>query len=139
MNHSVPLTWCNLWDVYHLELPTTPAIIWRMQPIQLRPATVSKETSKDTGVDGMQWKKMHEKAAAFPLFSPPPILWIMYYEMIPRKNIIDKNSSKSQSRIKRQWTSTFAFSDSDWLQRLLKALLLMNYNMHPSLPGNHLK
>lgn len=79
------------------------------------------------------------KSCRISTFSPPPILWIMYYEMIPRKNIIDKNSSKSQSRIKRQWTSTFAFSDSDWLQRLLKALLLMNYNMHPSLPGNHLK
>lgn len=138
MNHSVPLTWCNLWDVYHLELPTTLAIIWRMQPIQLRPATVSKETSKDTGVDGTQWKKKHEKAAAFPLLFPP-ILWIIYYEMLPRKNIIDKNSRKSQSITERQWTSTFGSSDSEWLQRLLKALLLINHNMHPSLPGNHLK
>lgn len=45
---------CNLWDVWHLKLPTTLIINWRMQPITLSPMTVSKVTNKDTDMGCMQ-------------------------------------------------------------------------------------
>lgn len=60
---------CNLWDVWHLKLPTTLIINWRMQPITFPPTTVSKVTSKDTDMGCMQCENAEKHCYVATFFS----------------------------------------------------------------------